>query len=68
MEAIVAIFVFLVFVFISFLIMLIPSFLLIWAYDYVAVQFDWHVLALGWGNVICVAILMAIARSIFKKN
>lgn len=68
MEAIVAIFVFLVFVFISFLIMLIPSFLLIWAYDYVAVQFDWHVLTLGWGNVICVAILMAIARSIFKKN
>lgn len=68
MEAIVAIFVFLVFIFISFLIMLIPSFLLIWAYDYVAVQFDWHVLGLSWGNVICVAILMVIARSIFKKN
>ncbi len=68
MEAIITILVFLFFIAISFCIMLIPSFVLICAYDHIAAQVNWHVLELGWTNVICVAVLLVIARSIFKKK
>ncbi len=68
MEAIGAVLAFVVMLVIAFFIALIPSFVLIWAYDYIAAQMGWGVLALDLANVVCVAVLLVIARSVFKKG
>lgn len=58
----------LVFIVVCFLISLIPSWLLLLAYDYIAAQFGWVVLEVTFLNVFCIAIIVSLLSGIFKSK
>lgn len=58
----------LVFIVIILLIGMIPSWLLLLCYDYVAQQVGWVTLEITFLNVFCLSVVLAILRGIFKNK
>lgn len=58
----------LIFIVVLFFIALIPSWLVLLAYDYIATQFGWVVLDVTFMNVLCLAVIITIISSIFKSK